>query len=329
MAKTKKWIAAAITGALLMSMLAGCTGTGETPAADENGTEAAQTGGDDAFVVAFSNANDADTFCAIRKDALIETVEADGNQIELQCADGMGDPAKQLSDIETFVTADVDVLIINPYDSEAVVPGIEAANEAGIPVILASVRANGGDFIYVGSRDYEAGYLQGEYLATTLPENATVCYLWGTSGAQHSVERHDGFLDALSEAGRDDVQILAELDGNFEMAKGMQYTEDWIQRFDHFDSIVAANDQMALGAIEALKGANRLEGVQVSGIDGLDEAIAAVKAGEMAQTVLQNAPGQAEALYDVAMQLKDGQEVEDEVMVPFESITAENVDEYL
>lgn len=333
MTTRKRLAATALTGTLLLGLLAGC---GE-PAANPDASTPTDTTptdtqppakGNDKFVVAYCNANDADTFCAIRKDALIDKVNAEGKPFELQCADAMGDSTKQLGDADTFIAAGVDVLIINPIDSSAVVPAVKAANEANIPVVLAGVKANDGKYIYVGSRDYEAGHMQGEYLATTLPDNAKVLYLAGTSGAQHSVERHDGFLDALAEAGRGDVEILAELDANYEMAKGMQFTEDWIQKYPQFDAIVAANDSMALGAVEALKGANRLEGVQVSGIDGLKEAYAAIKAGEMVQTILQNAPGQAEAAYGVALKLKNGETVDDEVIVPFESVIADNVDQY-
>ncbi|WNX85918.1 sugar ABC transporter substrate-binding protein [Agathobaculum sp. NTUH-O15-33] len=330
MAKANKWIAAALAGAMLTGLLAGCgapaetEGQGSGAGADADG--APTDGG--TFTVAYCNANDADTFCAIRKDALIEKVDASGKPFELQCADAMGDSTKQLGDADTFIAAGVDVLIINPIDSDAVVPAVQSANAAGIPVVLAGVKATAGDYIYVGSRDYEAGHMQGEFMAKSLPQNAKVLYLAGTSGAQHSVERHDGFLDALEEAGRGDVEILAELDGNYEMAKGMQFTEDWIQKYDRFDAIVAANDSMALGAVEALKGANRLAGVQVTGIDGLKEAYAAIQAGEMVQTILQNAPGQAEAAYDVAMRLKNGENVDSEVLVPFESVTADNVDQY-
>lgn len=328
MAKRNKLTLVTLAGALLLSMLTGC-GTPDTPAAgtgEPGNTDTPVTA--EKHVVAYCNANDADTFCAIRKDALVDKVKGEGTPFELQCSDAMGDSTKQLGDADTYIAAGVDVLIINPIDSDAVVPAVKSANEAGIPVVLAGVKANDGDYIYVGSRDYEAGHMQGEFMAESLPQNAKVLYLAGTSGAQHSVERHDGFLDALKEAGRDDVEILAELDGNYEMAKGMQYTEDWIQKYPQFDAIVAANDSMALGAVEALKGANRLEGVQVTGIDGLKEAYAAIQAGEMVQTILQNAPGQAEAAYEVANKLLNGESVGKEVLVPFESVTADNVDQY-
>jgi inositol transport system substrate-binding protein len=109
----------------------------------------------------------------------------------------------------------------------------------------------------------------------------------------------------------------------------MRITEDWIQTFPQFDGIVAANDQMALGAVEALKGANRLQGVLISGIDGIVEAVQAVKDGVMVQTVLQNAPGQGAACFEALKKIAGGESVEKEIFVPFESIIKENADQYL
>jgi inositol transport system substrate-binding protein len=171
--------------------------------------------------------------------------------------------------------------------------------------------------------------MQGELFAKMLPPNAKVLYLAGTAGMDHSRDRRIGFNDALQKAGRTDVQILADMDGDYVRATAMRITEDWIQTFPQFDGIVAANDQMALGAVEALRAANRLQGVLVSGVDGIAEAVQAVKDGIMVQTVLQNAPGQGAACYEVLKKLAAGESVEKEIFVPFESIVKENADQYL
>lgn len=104
--------------------------------------------------------------------------------------------------------------------------------------------------MYCGSNDEDAGKLQAEYCIENLPENAKVLYMSGTLGMNHTTLRMNGFKDLLA-AERPDVTIIAEQDGNYDRAKGMQITEDWIQSYDEFDAIVCANDQMALGAIEA------------------------------------------------------------------------------
>ncbi|MFA1625651.1 substrate-binding domain-containing protein [Rhizobium mongolense] len=108
----------------------------------------------------------------------------------------------------------------------------------------------------------------------------------------------------------------------------MKVTEDWIQSFPQFDAIVAANDQMALGALQALKGADRLKGVMISGVDGTADALNAITAGEMSQTIFQDAAGQAKAAFDVVEGLKKGEPAPAEKLVPFASITKDNVQQY-
>lgn len=328
MKNLKKLAALGMAGAMTLSMLAGCSSGDSKPAATDGATGEDGAASGEAFTIGYCNGADSDVFMVARKDALIAKVAETGANIDLQFADANQDSTKQLGDADTFIAKGVDALVLVPNDAEAIVPAVEAANAAGIPVICLGIKAASGDYIYVGSENYDAGHMQGEYMAETLPENAKVLYLAGTAGMDHSAARREGFQAALTEAGRDDVEILADLDGDYQMAKAMQITEDWIQKFPQFDAIVAANDQMALGAVEALKGANRLEGVQVTGVDGLAEAYAAIKADEMVQTILQDAPGQADAAYGVIEKLMAGQDAGSEVLVPFQSVTKENVDEF-
>ncbi len=320
--KRKGIISLCLTGAMALGILAGCNSEKSSVGSDGVFADSKK------FVVGYCNGADSDVFMVARKTALINKIQSENANIDLQFADANQDSTKQLGDADTFIAKKVDILILVPNDAEAIVPAVEAANAAGIPVICLGIKAASGDYIYVGSENYDSGHMQGEMFAETLHENAKVLYLAGTAGMQHSTDRRQGFLDALKEAGREDVEILADLDGNYEMAKAMQITEDWIQKYPKFDAIVAANDQMALGAVEALKGANRLEGVQITGVDGLEEAYDAIKAGEMVQTILQDAPGQAEAAYGVITKLMNGEDVDKEVLVPFQSVTADNVADY-
>lgn len=320
----KRLFAMTLAGATLCAALTGCVTTETAGSSSASGDSSGSADG--SYTIGYCNGADSDVFMVARKDAFIEAI--DGTGIDAQFADANQDSAKQLSDADTFIARKVDCLMLVPNDSKAIVPAVEVANSAGIPVICLGIKADSGDSIFVGSENYDAGHMQGEYMAANLPEGAKVLYLAGTSGMDHSTARRQGFLDALEEAGRSDIEILADLDGNYEMAKAMQITEDWIQKFPEFDAIVAANDQMALGAIGALKGANRLEGVAVSGVDGLEEAYQAIANGEMVQTILQDAPGQASMAYEVVQKLQNGEETESEYLVPFVSVTADNLSDY-
>jgi inositol transport system substrate-binding protein len=279
------------------------------------------------FEVGFTIMAEAEVFNILRKNAAIEAAE--GTNISFQFADANSDIQRQLDQVDVFITKKVDALVIIPVDSEGIVPAIQKANAANIPVICLGVKGSGGDYIYVGSPDYVPGQMQGELLAQLLPRNAKILYLAGAAGFGHTRERRQGFNDALQNTGRTDVQILADMDGGYLRANGMRVTEDWIQTFPQFDAIVAANDQMALGALEALKAANRLEGVLVTGIDGVQEALQAVKDGFMVQTVFQNAHAQGVRLVDTLKKIATGETVGKEVIIPFESVTKGNVDQYL
>jgi inositol transport system substrate-binding protein len=292
------------------------------------GSSQAPTGAKESkkFVVGYTNFADSDVFPKTIKETFREFTKKDSN-IEVVFTDANFDINKQLDQIDNFIAQKVNVIVVVPADYQGIVPGVKKANAAGIPVIALNIQSAGGESTFVGSKNYDAGRLQGEFMKEKLPKGAKILYLQGTSGLYHSAERLQGFKEACLDQ-RPDVQVLASLPGDYDRAQGMKITEDWIQRFPKFDAIIAANDQMALGAIQALKTANRLEGVMVSGVDGTQDALNTIKAGEMSQTVFQDAHNQAGKAYEVLEAIIKGEKPPKEVIVPFESITKENVDKY-
>lgn len=278
----------------------------------------------DKFVVGYANMADTDVFVMARKTAFIEAAKSDAD-VEVNFSDANNDISKQLDQIDNFIAQKVSAIVVVPVDYQGIVPGVEKANAAGIPVVALGIQSAGGKYTFVGSKNIDAGRLQGEFMKEQLPKDAKILYLEGTPGLSHTQERKQGFNDAL---GRSDVQTLASLTANYDRAEGMKVSEDWIQTFPKFDAIIAANDQMALGALEALKGAGRLEGVLISGVDGTPDALNAIKAGEMSQTIFQDAAGQAKAAFEVIETLKKGEQPPAEKLVPFASITKENVADY-
>jgi len=318
-------IIAIVTMAFIGCKPAADTAADDTATADDTADDTAAPA--ETYTVGLSNLADSDVFCKIRVDAFKAVADEDAS-LDVTYMDANLDAAAQLDQVDTMIAQGADAIILVPVDSEAIVPGIEKANAEGIPVILLGIDATGGDFTFVGSDSLVAGSLQGEWLAEVAPENAQGLYLLGSAGLSHTTLRRQGFQEKFLDV-RPDVTLLDEQNGEYTRDLGMSITEDWIQTFPEFDYICAANDQMILGALEALKGADRLEGVLLTGIDATDDAKAAVKAGEMGQTVLQNAPGQGEAAYDTLMSLLAGEDVPQYVDVPYESITIDNVDDYL
>jgi len=276
------------------------------------------------FVVGYANLADTDVFTMSRKTAFIDAVKADAN-VSVSFADANGDISKQLDQIDNFIAQKVNALVIVPVDYQGIVPGVEKANKAGIPVIALGIESAGGKYTFVGSKNLDAGRMQGEFMKDKLPKGAQILYLQGQPGLSHSKERLDGFTKAM--ASRTDVKVLANLPANYDRAEGMKITEDWVQRFPKFDAIIAANDQMALGALQALKAAGR-KGVLISGIDGVKDALDAIKAGDMAQSIFQNAKGQAQGAFEVVEMIKKGEPAPKEKLIAFESIVKDNVDKY-
>lgn len=337
MKKMRTMAALALAGVMTAGLMAGCgAAKEEAPAAASSTAEAAPAEGGANAKIGFVNEANTDVFDNTRMTALQDAADAAGTY-DIEYTDGNLDIQKQIDQANTFLSKNVDILMLVPCDSDGIVPAINAANQKGTPVICFGIAANGGDFTFIGSDSFDAGYMQGELMAEMLPDNAKVCYLAGTAGLSHTNLRRDGFKAALADNGRDDVEIIEDQDAQYTKAKAMEKVDAWVQAYADgqggvtFDAIVAANDQMALGAVESLKGANILKGnneILITGIDGTADGVQAVADGYMVQTVLQDAAGQAIAGLEAVDKIMAGETLEKEIMVPFQNITKENVADY-
>ena len=329
MKKTIRLAAMILAAVMTMAALAGCGGGSSSSSGSADSGAAAKIG--------FVNEANTDVFDNTRMTAL-QTLADEVGGYNIEYSDANLDIQKQIDQANTFLSKNVDILMLVPCDSDGIIPAIQNANNKGTPTICFGIKANGGDFIFVGSNSYDAGHMQGELMAEMLPENAKVCYLAGTAGLEHSILRRQGFQEALAEAGRDDVEIIEDQDAQYTKAKAMEKVDAWVQKYADgkggvtFDAVVAANDQMALGAVESLKGANILKGnneILISGIDGTPDGVAAVADGYMVQTVLQDAAGQAKAGLEAVDKIMAGEQIPgNEIMVPFVNITQDNVADF-
>jgi ABC-type sugar transport system substrate-binding protein len=286
---------------------------------------------EDKFVVGFANNNDVYDYCAKFRDYLKAECEALGMQVIV--TDAGGDTNVQNGQIDDMIVQDCKVISAISNDLDGSVPALEAARAAGLPYVsfLTTVRnANDYDkFIYIGSQNYDAGAIQGEFLAAALPENAKIIYFTGAPNDQQYIDRKAGLMDKL--AARTDVTVLAEYNVENKKDLGMSTTEDCLQAFEHFDAIVCQNDDSALGAVEALKSAGKLEGIITVGLDGSAGALESIAAGELTMSVLQDAKAQAKAGADVFAQIRDGVDPATiaDVFVPFAAITKANVADFM
>ena len=188
---------------------------------------------------------------------------------------------EQLSQVEDVVVKKPDAIVFIPVDYKAMVPGIEKINDAKIPAVNVTDRSAGGQFVaFVGADDYNLGLETGRYLLKALGGKGNVVIIEGVKGSLTSVDRVRGFNDAIKENAS--VKLLASQPGNYQRLQALQVMENLMQSNSQIDGVLAANDAMAVGAIEALDGANRK--AQVIGINGTKEAVDAVKSGKLLAT---------------------------------------------
>ena len=188
---------------------------------------------------------------------------------------------EQMSQIDDVVVKKPDAIVFTPVDYKAMSPGVAKMNAANIPVVNITDRAEKGSFItFIGSNDYQLGLQTGRYLLKTLGGKGNIVILEGVRGVITNQDRMRGFNDALKEF--PNAKLLASQTGNYQRLQALQVMENLMQSYPQIDGVMAANDAMAMGAIEALEGAKRT--ALVVSINGTKEAIEAVKAGKLLAT---------------------------------------------
>lgn len=197
--------------------------------------------------------------------------------------DSQNDPSKELSNVEDLIIKGIDVLLINPTDSDAVGSAVRAANRARVPVVTLDRASNSGNIVsHVASDNKAGGKMAGEYVLEQLKGMGKVVELEGIPGTTAARDRGEGFNSAIT--GK--LNVVAKQAADFDRTKGLNVMENIIQAQPEFKAVFAHNDEMALGALRALESANRRD-VLVVGFDATEDAINAVKSGRMAATVAQ------------------------------------------
>ena len=272
--------------------------------------------------IVYANYDDADGFCAQIKDAFAAKAKADG--IEGEFLDAKNDGNMQIDQLNEAISSGAGAIVLLAADGSSIVKTIEKANDAGIPIITVNRSVSGGKVLRAYSDDVEAGRMQGEYMASHLPPNAKIVYLQGDATQSSAVGRWEGFKAACLDK-RPDIQLLSFVDAGWSKAEALKTMMLWMNMFPEINGVVAGNDEMALGAIAALKGSNRLAGCLVSGVDATPAGLAAVEAGEMVQTVKQDAKAQGEGALTLAEGFLKGSPPSGDLAIPFTSITADNI----
>lgn len=328
-------ITARVAGLMLVGVVAlsACSSSGATtapasvapasaPASAAPGSPAA---GKVTLGVAFPNS---DTFLSRVQDGMKAEAAAKGADITI--TDAKDDTAAQLSQVENFISQKVSAIIVVPVDTSAAQPMADAAKAANIPIVFVNRNPSISGVPYVGSDSLFAGTVEMEELAKLAGGKGDVVILQGQVSNEAAVLRTQGCNDVVGK--NPGMKVVATQAGDWDRAKGQSITENWIQSglLKAGMVVCANNDEMALGAINALKDGKLLDTVFVGGVDATSEALAAMQAGDLEVTVFQDAKGQGKGGVDAAVDLVGGKTIPNNLVdIPYVLVTPANIKDYL
>lgn len=244
---------------------------------------------------------------------------ADKAGYKLIVLDAQNDTAKQASQIEDLITKKVSVILVNPTDSNAVVPAIEQANKAGIPVVTVDRGAAGGKVAaHVASDNVAGGKMAGDLILQLTGSKGKIAELEGIPGTSAARDRGKGFHQAVD--GKADLKVVAKQPADFDRAKGLKVMENILQANPDIVAVFAHNDEMALGALEAIKAAGKEGKIQVVGFDATADAVKAVKDKKMAATVAQKPKDIGRIGVETAQKVIEGKTVDANIPVALELV---------
>jgi inositol transport system substrate-binding protein len=242
--------------------------------------------------------------------------EAEAQGVDLIESDGQNSAPKQTADIEAALVQGVNAIVISPLDVNALAPAVEQAIQAGVPVVTIDRRVDGveGILAHVGADNVKGGEAEAQAMVAAFPDGAKVFHLQGQPGAGPAIDRNQGVHNVLDPMA-DKYQIVFEQTANFARAEALTVVEAGLAANGKPDAIICANDDMALGAIEACA-ARGFTDVKIYGFDALPEALVAVRDGTMAGTVEQFPGEQSRQAVRIAVAFaKDGTQPEQSLVL--------------
>lgn len=234
---------------------------------------------------------------------------------ELLVLDSRDDGATERSNVEDLVQKGVEVIIVNPTDSDAVGNAIQVANDSKIPVVTVDRNSNKGEVAsHIASDNVAGGKMAAEFILEKLGEKGNVVEIQGLPGTSAARDRGKGFHNGIK--GKDGVKVVASQPADFDRQKGLSVMENIMQATPDFDAVFCHNDEMALGAVKALTGKK----VTIVGFDGNEDAIKAVESGELTATVAQQPDLMGSIGVENAVKIAKGESVEKEIPVELKLI---------
>jgi ribose-binding protein len=298
------------------TLLAACSqqGPGES-APSAASTAGGAAGGKPVIGLALSTQNN--PFFVELKDGAQKAADASG--VQLVVVDAQDDPARQISSVEDLIQKHVSVILLNPTDSSALAGAVQSAQRANIPVITLDRGVDGAEVAsHIASDNIAGGKMAADFLSKQLGGKGNIIELQGVAGTSAARERGKGFDDEIATTG---MKVVAQQPANFDRAQGLSVSENLLQGNSDVQAIFAQNDEMALGAVQALAGKNKK--VLVVGFDGTPDGKKAVQDGQMAATVAQQPEEIGRLGVETAKKLIDKQPVDKSIAVPLKLLTKE------
>jgi inositol transport system substrate-binding protein len=254
--------------------------------------------------------------------------------VTVNTEDGQGDIAKQQSQVDNFIASGVDGIVIMLVDADAGAAISKRAAAAGIPIVFVNNAPSNVDNLpdkqaFVGSNEEQAGTLETQTVCKMLGGKGKAVIMQGQLGTTGQRGRTKATHDVLASPECKGIEVVEEQTANWMRTPALDLVTNWLSAGREFDAVIANNDEMAIGAIQALKAAGKpMDKVVVGGVDATADALAAMQAGDLDVTVFQNAKGQGVGAIDTVLKLARGEKVEKKTYIPFELVTKDNLAQY-
>jgi ribose transport system substrate-binding protein/inositol transport system substrate-binding protein len=250
-----------------------------------------------------------------------------GVQVKVYSADN--DPAKQISQIESAITRKIDGVFIEPVSFEGISEAIKRTVDAGIPVLTVHEKTVNQDICkaFVGTDLMLVGEKEMGQAVKDIGGKGNIALIYGGMGHPAQIAVTQGYQNILAE--NSDVKVILDGTGEWVAEKALVLAENWLSTGKRIDAVVCNNDGMAIGVMQALKSANKIGKIKLYGVDAVPQVLEAVEAGEMHGTIKIDNVAIAEKAVDAMLALKDGEEIDKEIIISPIVITKDNVDQYL
>ena len=280
-----------------------------------------------------------DNFLTVLRNG-IQKMADEMNGVNVQIEDAQNDVAKQLDQINNFAASGVDAIIVNPVDTSATQAMTNAAAAAGVPLVYVNREPINVDTLpdnqaFVASNEIESGTLAAfegckMLRAKGKTTSARIYILVGELSNQAAVQRTKDFHDVIGMDMCKFITIIDEQTANWSRDQARDLMTNWLSAGEPFDAVFANNDEMAIGAIQAMKASGvSMEEVIVTGVAATQDALVAMSGGDLAVTVFQDAAGQGSGSLNAALDLARGKKVDQKVYIPFKLVIPSNIKDYL